>query len=414
MIKATDYFQRQELIDLTKDLLRIPSHTGVETQEKEVAAYMLDFFKKHDIHAHLQHVEKERSNVIAFIKGKKSPEGKSLMLNGHIDTEKPDDMNEDLFGAEMSSSDMFSGEVKQGYIWGRGAVDMKGPVAAMMMTLVVLKRAEQELDGDIVFTGVVGEETRSKGMESLVACEKCLGQHDITLDGAVVGEPTDFKYVASHRGLVWLDIRFKGKGAHSGKPQHGVNAIEKAVAYLNKVKEELYPKLKERRHDFMGTSVMNIGTIKGGTGQSTVAEEALVRLDRRYVEGETLESVIQEYQDIADEMIKEDPSFHIEISRTPESVSVLPHPPLHTDKDESIVLAVKKAIERVIGHEPEVKTEYGWTDGALISEYMKIPTVVFGPGEIALAHTADERIDIDDLVKSVEVYTHIADEFCVF
>ncbi len=414
MIRATDYFQRQELIDLTKDLLRIPSHVGVETQEKKVAEYVLDFFKKHGIHAHLQHVEKERSNVIAFIKGRKTPEGKSLMLNGHIDTEKPDDMNEDLFGAEMSSQDLFSGEVKQGYIWGRGAVDMKGPVAAMMMTLVVLKRAEQELDGDIVFSGVVGEETRSKGMESLVACEECLGSHDISLDGAVVGEPTDFKYVASHRGLVWLDIKFKGKGAHSGKPQQGVNAIEKAVEFLNKVREELYPKLKQRKHDFMGTSVMNIGTIKGGTGQSTVAEEALVRLDRRYVEGETLESVIQEYQDIADQMKKEDPSFEIEISRTPESVSVLPHPPLNTGMDESIVLAVKEAIQEVIGQEPEVQTEYGWTDGALISKYMKIPTVVFGPGDIALAHTAEEKIEINDLVKSVEVYTHIADKFCVF
>ena len=414
MINAADYFQRQELIDLTKDLLRIPSHTGIETQEKEIAAYMLNFFQKHGIHSHLQHVEKERSNVIAFIKGKNSPEGKSLMLNGHIDTEKPDDMNEAFFGAEMSSSQIFSGEVKQGYIWGRGAVDMKGPVAAMMMTLVVLKRAEQELDGDIVFTGVVGEETRSKGMESLVACEECLGSHDITLDGAVVGEPTDFKYVASHRGLVWLDIKFRGKGAHSGKPQYGINAIEKAVEFLNKVREELYPKLKERKHAFMGTSVMNIGTIKGGTGQSTVAEEALVRLDRRYVEGETLASVIQEYQDIADEMKKQDPRIHIEISQTPESVSVLPHPPLNTGMDESIVLAVKHALQRVIGYEPEVHTEYGWTDGALISNYMNIPTVVFGPGDIALAHTADEKVDINDLVKSVQVYTHIADEFCVF
>jgi len=159
---------------------------------------------------------------------------------------------------------------------------------------------------------------------------------------------------------------------------------------------------------------MNIGTIKGGTGQSTVAEEALVRLDRRYVEGETLESVIQEYQDIADQMKKEDPSFEIEISRTPESVSVLPHPPLNTGMDESIVLAVKEAIQEVIGQEPEVQTEYGWTDGALISKYMKIPTVVFGPGDIALAHTAEEKIEINDLVKSVEVYTHIADKFCVF
>ena len=414
MIKATDYFERQELIDLTKDLIRIPSHTGVKTQEKEVAEYMLQFFKKHNIQAHLQHVENERSNVIAFIKGKKTPDGKSLMLNGHIDTEHPDDMNEALFGAEMTNPDIFDGELKEGSIWGRGAVDMKGPVASMMMTLVVLKRAQQDLDGDIVFSGVVGEETDSKGMEHLIACEDCLKQHDISLDGAVVGEPTDFKYVASHRGLVWLDIKIKGKGAHSGKPHMGVNAIEKAVEYLNKVKEELYPKLKERQHDFMGTSVMNIGTIKGGTGQSTVAEEAVINLDRRYVEGETLQSVIQEYQDIADEMKRNDPTFDIEISRTPSSVSVLPHPPLNTGLDESIVVAVKEAIEDVIGYEPELKTEYGWTDGALISKYMKVPTVVVGPGDIALAHTSEERIGINDLVRGVELYTQIADRFCVF
>ncbi|MDW7670153.1 MAG: M20/M25/M40 family metallo-hydrolase [Bacillota bacterium] len=270
------------------------------------------------------------------------------------------------------------------------------------------------MDGDIVFSGVVGEETKSEGMEHLVACEKCLGQHEIKLDGAVMGEPTNFKYVASHRGLVWLDIKIRGKGAHSGRPDMGINAIEKAVAFLNRVKEELYPRLRERQHDFMGTSVMNIGTIQGGTGQSTVAEEALIRLDRRYVEGESLESVIQEYQDIINEMRKEDPTFDAEITRTPKSVSVLPHPPLHMEMDESIVLAVKEAIQQVIDREPEIKTEYGWTDGALISKYMKIPTVVCGRGDIALAHTEEEKIAIDDLVKAVEIYTRIADAFCVF
>lgn len=414
MIAARDYFDRQELIDLTKDLIRIPSHTGVKTQEKEVAEYMLKFFQEHNIETYLQKVENERSNVIAFIKGKKSPNGKSLMLNGHIDTELPDDMNEALFGAEMADPDIFGVDVQDGYIWGRGAVDMKGPVAAMMMTLLVMKRAKKELEGDIIFSGVVGEETNSIGMEHLIACKDCLKKHDIRLDGAVVGEPTDFKYAASHRGLVWLDIKIKGKGAHSGTPHMGVNAIEKAVEFLNKVKKELYPKLKERQHVFMGTSVMNIGTISGGTGQSTVAEEAVINLDRRYIEGETLESVIQEYQDIADEMTKNDSTFEVEISRTPESVSVLPHPPLNTGLGELIVLAVKEAIEDVTGYEPDMKTEYGWSDGALISKHMKVPTVVVGPGDISLAHTSEEKIKISDLVRGVELYTQIADRFGVF
>lgn len=414
MIAARDYFDRQELIDLTKDLIRIPSHTGVKTQEKEVAEYMLKFFQEHNIETYLQKVENERSNVIAFIKGKKSPNGKSLMLNGHIETELPDDMNEALFGAEMADPDIFGVDVQDGYIWGRGAVDMKGPVAAMMMTLLVMKRAKKELEGDIIFSGVVGEETNSIGMEHLIACKDCLKKHDIRLDGAVVGEPTDFKYAASHRGLVWLDIKIKGKGAHSGTPHMGVNAIEKAVEFLNKVKKELYPKLKERQHVFMGTSVMNIGTISGGTGQSTVAEEAVINLDRRYIEGETLESVIQEYQDIADEMTKNDSTFEVEISRTPESVSVLPHPPLNTGLGELIVLAVKEAIEDVTGYEPDMKTEYGWSDGALISKHMKVPTVVVGPGDISLAHTSEEKIKISDLVRGVELYTQIADRFGVF
>ncbi|RQD70472.1 MAG: M20 family peptidase [Tindallia sp. MSAO_Bac2] len=414
MIRATDYYDKQELIDLTKDLIKIPSHKDVKTQEKEIAEYMYEYFRKNNVEVSLEHVIDDRSNVIAYIKGNDGENGKSLMLNGHIDTVPPDNMNVNLFGAEMRPEELFSGDIKEGYIWGRGAVDMKGPVAAMMMALVVLKRANLNLAGDIVFSGVVGEETKSEGTEHLVSCEECLVKKHIKLDGAVVGEPTNFKYVASHRGLVWLDIKIKGKGAHSGTPHKGINAIEKAVEFLSKVKEELYPKLKERQHDFMGTSVMNIGTIQGGTGQSTVAEEALIRLDRRYVEGETLESVIQEYQELIDEMKKEDPSFDAKITRTPESVSVLPHPPLNTGMDESVVLAVKKSIEEVIGYEPEVKTEYGWTDGALISNYMKIPTVVFGPGDISLAHTDEERIAIDDLVKGVEVYTHIADKFSVF
>ena len=401
-MKAHDYYANKELIHLIQQLIRIPSHVHAPGREKEVARFIQSYFQEAGIEAELQPVDEERFNVMAFLKGSKESNGRSLLLNGHTDTVPPDKTRQ---GPK-------EGSMEDGCIWGRGAVDMKGPLAAMIMAMVVIKRSGIQWPGSLVFAGVTGEETNSDGMESLACCESCISGHGIQLDGAVVGEPTNFKYVASHRGLVWLDIHIKGKGAHSGKAHRGVNAIEKAVDFLARVKGELHPKLKERYHEHMGTSLMNIGTIEGGTGQSTVAEEALIRLDRRYISGETMESVIQEYQEIIDAMKQEDPDFQAEITRTPESVSLLPHPPLETKPGEPIIVATHEALTDLLGREPELKTEYGWTDGALISKYMKIPTVVCGPGDISLAHTSQERISLEDLMKGVEFYANLAETFC--
>ncbi|WZL72438.1 M20 family metallopeptidase [Clostridiaceae bacterium 35-E11] len=393
MKKIHDYYTQEELIQLTQSLIKIPSHKDVPTREKEVAEFIFEFCQQQGLEVKLEPVDKERSNVLAFLRGDGT--GKTLMLNGHTDTVPPYNMTIEPFGAE----------IKDGAIWGRGAVDMKGPIASMLITMLALKRAGVKLKGDVIFTGVIGEEERSEGTEHLV-------KSGLKADGAVVGEPSHYEYAIGHRGLEWLEIRIKGKAAHGGVPHLGVNAIEKAAALIERIKKELYPKLRERHNEYMGPSVMNFGVIQGGSQPSTVADACSIRIDRRYIPGETVASVLKEYQDIIDAIKAEDPEFDAEIIRMPNNMLTLDHLYLMTSPDAPIVLAVKDAIQEVIEKEPEITRKRGWTDAALLSNYGKIPTVVFGPGRISFSHTKDERVEISELIDAVEIYAKIIEKFC--
>ena len=391
-INPQEYYEKKELIELTRELIKIPSHKDVLHQEKEIAAYINEFFNQHHIDSVLHPVVDERSNVIARIMGNGT--GRSLMYNGHTDTVLPYNMTIEPFAAE----------IRDGCIWGRGAVDMKGSLAAFMMAMIVIKRSDFVPGGDVIFTGVIGEEGKSEGTEYII-------KSDIRADAAIVGEPSDYEYAVGHRGLEWFDVIFRGKSSHSGRPDKGINAIEMAMTFIQRVKQDLYPILKEKYDEYAGESVMNYGTIIGGTEQSTVADQCMIRLDRRYIPGETRESVMEEYQNIIDVITEEEPAFSAEIRVTPESLLELYHPPLITSVNEPIVTAVRESIKDVILEEPSITRGIGWSDAGLLKTYADIPTVVFGPGDLSLAHTEEEHIDIDDLVNFVEIYTRLIQRF---
>lgn len=387
------FYTREELIQLTRSLIRIPSHKDVPGREREAAEFIYQFCRDHGIEAELIPVEGERSNVTAFLRGNGT--GKTLLLNGHMDTVPPYNMPIDPYCAEM----------KDGVIFGRGAVDMKGPIASMLITILALKRSGKKLRGDVVFTGVIGEEERSEGTEFLV-------KSGLKADGAIVGEPSDYEYAIGHRGLEWLEIRVKGKAAHGGTPKLGINAIEKAASLIERIRRELYPALEQRYNEYMGPSVMNFGVIHGGSQPSTVADECSIKIDRRYIPGETAMSVIKEFQDIIDAMKSEDPEFEAEIIRMPDNMLTLDHLYLMTDPNDPLVASVKESIGEVIGREPEITRKRGWTDAALLSNYGNIPAVVFGPGKISASHTKDESIEVSQLVDAVEIYSGIIEKFC--
>jgi len=393
LIKIQDFYSLNELIKLTQSLIKIPSHKDVQGREKEVANYIYDFCVEHGLEAELIPVEGERCNVIAYLRGDGT--GKTLMLNGHTDTVPPYNMTIDPFAAE----------IKDDAIWGRGAVDMKGPIASMLISMLALKRSGIKLKGDVIFTGVIGEEERSEGTEYLV-------KSGLKADGAVVGEPSNYEYAIGHRGLEWLEIIVKGKAAHGGVPHLGVNAIEKAAKLIEKIRIDLYPKLEKRYNEYMGPSVMNFGVVQGGSQPSTVADKCSIKIDRRYIPGETVESVLKEFQDIIDGLKVEDPDFDAEIIRMPNNMLTLDHVYLITPPNDPIVTTVRGAIKEVIDKEPLITRRRGWTDAALLSNYANIPTVVFGPGNISFSHTKDERIEISQLVDAVDIYTRIIQNFC--
>ncbi len=393
MLDFKKFFTEEEVIKLTQDLVRIPSHKDVEYREKDVAEYIYNFCRENGLEVEFQEVDGPRKNVIAYLKGEGT--GKTLMFNGHMDIVPPYNMVIEPFGAE----------VKDGYIWGRGTSDMKGPIASMLIAMLAIKRSNYKMKGNIIFTGVLGEEEQSDGTEALV-------KSGIKADGAIVGEPSNYEYALGHRGLEWIEIKIKGKAAHGGVPHLGINAISKAAKLITRIEEKLMPKLEERYNEFMGPSILNFGRIEGGSQPSTVADSCSIQIDRRYIPGESVESVFNELQEIIDEIKHEDPQFDAELIRMENNFLTLDHVYLMTPPDDHIVIATKNALRQVINKEPDITRRRGWTDAALLSHFAGIPTVVTGPGDISYSHTKDERIPIKHLVDYVEIYCKIAEEFC--
>ena len=394
MFYVKDYYHIDEIIELAECLISIPSHEHTPGKEKMVAEFIYDFCGSQGLEVSYQQVKGVRKNVLAVLKGRGN--GNSLMLNGHLDTVPPGKM----------TIDPYREGVHDGYVWGRGAADMKGGLAVMIMSLVAMRRAGVVPDGDLIFAGVVGEEGKSEGTEHLI-------NSGIRTTAAIVGEPSNYEYAVGHRGLEWFDVIFKTEAAHSGSPEESSNAIEKAAEFIYRAKRDLYPKIRQRQDEFAGVSLMNIGVIEGGQGQSTVADSCTVKIDRRYIPGETIESVMQEYQDILDDMKSQDPNLWAVIRKSPANVLKMNHPPLITPMNEPIVHAIKSSIREVIKREPHITLGRGWTDAALLKVYGKIPTVVFGPGHIRHSHTADERIAIKDLVNTTEIFIRVIDNYCI-
>ena len=383
-----------ELVALTRKLVSIPSHWETGELETGVVKVLEGLFSAEGINYELQAVDGKRSNIIARLPG--TGGGRSLAFNGHLDTVPPYNMTVNPYEAEIDGR----------RIYGRGTSDMKGPIAAMVMTLVAFRRSGISLKGDLCFTGVLAEETNSIGVETLV-------KSGFKVDGAVVGEPSGSEYAIGHRGLEWLEIEFKGKAVHSGIAEQGVNAIVNAAKFIVRLDEQVVPRLKTINNEFTGPAVVNVGFISGGTQPSTVADNCLVQIDRRYTPEEKLTDVIEEFEKILESMRLEDPTFKAELRRVESSLmNSYDHVPLLTPFEDQLVKSLVASMEFVLGQPPGLTRRRGWTDAAILNYYGKIPTAVYGPGDITRSHTPDEYITIDELAEGFKIYSLLAGNFC--
>jgi len=383
---------RAEVERLVRELVSIPSHRDVPSREREVAEHLHEFLSDEGVESRLRMVERGRPNVIARIRG--DGDGRSLMLNGHTDTVPAYDMD----------IEPFAPKVVDGRLYGRGALDMKGGLGSMAMALVGIQRARVRLSGDLVLTAVVGEEERSEGTEDVVI-------RGPKTDMAIVGEPTDLEVQPSHRGLEWITVHFYGRAAHGGQAERGVNAISKAAKFVNAVEEELLPRLRERRSRYTLPPTLNLGVIQGGQQPSSVADHCVIRIDRRWIPEEQLQSVFTELHQIIDRLKRADPQFRAKVVRDPTNFKTMTHVPNVVPLNHPVVKSLQAAVRAVTRRPARTTTFWGWTDAALLTHFGKIPAVVFGPGG-AGAHARTEYVRCEDLMACTRIYSRVALDIC--
>jgi acetylornithine deacetylase/succinyl-diaminopimelate desuccinylase len=378
------------VIALLCDLIRAPSYIGLPRQEEKAVAVLAKYFEKNGVDFSITEIRPGRPNLSAAVRGPKS--GRHLVLCGHTDTVAPN---------KITTMDPFGAEIRDGRIYGRGAVDMKGPVAAMAAALVALKKLQLLERGAVTLAAVIDEEMESLGVEALI-------RTGINADGAIVGEPTSNRIAIGHKGLEWLEIDFLGKATHGGTPEKGVNAISAAARFVRMIEEELVPQFLRRRHAVLGPPTINMGTIHGGDQPSTVAARCTIQLDRRWVPAETIEQVFSELEEMLRRVREAMPGLSTELRRVPGGMATMIHGPLEIAENHPLVLAAQKAHEEIFGKTSALTAFPAWTDAALLSREAKIPCIVCGPGDLSLAHSAEESIAITEVEEAVSFYAATA------
>ncbi len=377
----------KETLALLKKLVRVnsvnPDMKG--PGEGEMAEVVYEEMDRIGLRVRRQRVAKDRFNVVGTLQGEGG--GRSLMLNGHLDT----------VGVENMIVPPFRPVVKGDCLYGRGACDMKGPVAAMIAAAKAVLEAGVRLRGDLVLTFVVDEEYMSRGMQQLVKRFKA--------DAAIVGEPTGMEVGVAHKGFVWLEAKSSGKAVHGSVPEAGVDAIMKMSDFLQGLRK-LAESYKLRKHRLLGSPIIHTSMIEGGQDWAIVPGSCTLRFERRTLPGETPRDVVKEVESVIGDVAARDPSFKGEVR------PVFQGSPMEISRDEPIVKSLRKACVQVAGHKPKMVGMPFWTDAAILTDKGKMPSCLFGPGDIHSAHTVDENIELKSVYRAAEIYAATAMNFC--
>jgi acetylornithine deacetylase/succinyl-diaminopimelate desuccinylase len=299
----------------------------------------------------------------------------------------------------------FSGAIENGRLHGRGAADMKGALAAMAAAMAALSRIRESVPGKVTLAAVIDEECQSLGAEHMIGS-------GLVADGAIVGEPTRNQICIGHKGLEWLEIVFTGRAAHSGTPHAGVSAIDAAAAFIYRARNELAPRFAHRTDPLLGPPTLNFGTVHGGDQPSTVAASCVLTVDRRSLPGEDFAFIRRELEDLLTEVERDMPGLGTELRRLPGGMATLEHVALKTAPSDPVVQAVAAARAKVCGSAGELGAFPAWTDGALLSAFAGIPTLILGPGDLAVAHSPAESVEVAEVVEAARIYATAATVFC--
>lgn len=375
-----------DAIGLTRLLVQVdsrnPSLVPGAPGEGPVAKALASVLVSWGFHVTLQEVVEGRPNVLARIG---SPGGRSLMFNGHLD----------VVGTEGMSHEPFTASTSDGQLFGRGATDMKGGVAAMCAA--AWRAAHQGLQGEIVISAVVDEEWQSAGTKGLI-------ERGVRADACIVTEPTRLAIAPAHKGFTWTEVEFTGRAAHGSRHDVGVDAIRHAGVFLAELDRLEREELVRHTHPLLGHASLHASSITGGSGWSTYPDRCVVEVERRTVPGETPDDAVREMEAALARVARTTPAVRGRVHH------VFSQLPSDVPTTAPIVRSLASALQSC-GETPAIEGLSAWTDAALLNA-AGIPAICFGPGDISLAHSATEFVVESEITRATAVLERLARDWC--
>jgi len=376
---------RGDAVALARALIKIDSRNPTLVPdapgEGEVARALAAILDDWGFSVQLADAVPGRPNVVARIGPSDAP---ALMLNGHLD----------VVGVEGMVHEPFAAEMRSGRIYGRGSADMKGGLAAMCAAATIVSANSK---AQIVIAAVVDEEYESLGLRSMLAS-------GVRAEAAIVTEPTRLAICPAHRGFAWIDVTLTGRAAHGSRYDIGVDAIMHAGLLLAELNALEQTREGGRRHPLLGRTSLHASTIHGGVGMSTYPERCELAIERRTLPGEDAALAVREITDACERVRARHPAFSAQVklntAQAPSDVAI----------DAPVVERLRSALDAE-GMAVRIEGLSAWTDAALLNE-AGIPAVCFGPGDISLAHAAEEFVPVADIEQATRVLTRVVRDWC--
>ena len=391
-MKILDFVDENELVQFTQELIRIksvydPNKEGYN--EEKVANYIARYLQEMGLEVHVDEVVPGRPNVIGILKG--NHVGKTLLFEGHTDVVTAGDFEEWNYPP-------FGAVIENGRIYGRGACDTKGNVAAAIFAVKAINSSKVHFNGNILLCIPVDEEGMMLGIKDFIK----KGWAD-NVDAAVICEPEENNICITQKGAMRVVIRVQGKMAHGCMPLAGINPnwrMAKIICELEKLQQQEI--LRLGNHPYLGypsiTPTILMAPSKGEPQINVIPKECFTTLDIRTVPGQEHRVLAGQIQDILDRLGKVDEDF----SATMEIIEERPW--TETEKSEDIVKAISNAYTMLTDKEPIYNGVPGATDGTFLNCLKDIPVVTTGAGNRLIPHQRDEYVDIDELVTATKLF----------
>ena len=371
---------KSRVLSLLKEMIATNSENP-PGREEEVAKILHDHMEANGISCISVGPSKRPNLIFSSHDGEKG----ELVMHGHMDTVP-------IGNLDSWDYDPFASEIMDGFLYGRGACDMKGPVAALTEALILY--TEEKHEKPLLVLTTSDEESGCSGAEEVAKSGELSG-----VKFGVCAEPTSLQVLVGEKGIFWSKVIAEGKSAHGSRPEEGVNAIQLCMDALRAITADPYP---YEQDDLLGDPTISIGMINGGIKVNVVAANCEAQVDMRTVKGQSPDSLLEQMNERI---------YAIGLADRVRVEYIHGKPAVSTPKDSEIVTIALEEVKRVIGHKPALSSATYGTDCSVLQPKVGILNVICGPGSIEQAHQPNEYIELEQVYQSVDIYLGIARRF---